>query len=303
MNGGTQADPGVEGDGTFDHVGPYNEPPEASGDFLGELVGADGSLRFPSTVFSGREFPYWIYVPAEYDASTPAALMVFQDGVCYIDCDVGFHFVPQVFDSLIQEGSMPVTIALFINPPRVIGADNHVDADRAAAYDSLSDRYSTFLVDEIIPGAIQNAYNIVDDPDGWAIGGHSSGGICAFTVGWNRPDKFHKILTHNGSFVDIAIGKSGEEIGGWSYPDLISAEPTGKPLRTYLLSGPGDINNEFGSWLEGNDRVAEALAAKGYHYRYQRGTAVEGTQHWPPLQASSDLPSALRWLWRGYTIP
>jgi enterochelin esterase family protein len=300
---GSQAEPGTDGDGTIDYAGPYSEPAEGSGDFQGQLVGEDGTLRFASNLYSGHEFPYWIYVPTAYDPETPAALMVFQDGVCYINCDVGFFHVPQVFDSLIAEGAMPVTIALFINPPRVIGADNHVDADRAAAYDSLSAKYSSFLVDEIIPGVILSAYNIVEDPDGWAIGGHSSGGISAFTAGWNRPDKFHKILTHNGSFVDIAIGKSGEDIGGWSYPDLIKAEPTAKPLRTYLLSGPGDIDNEFGSWLEGNDRVAAALAEKGYHYRYMRGTSAEGTQHWPPLQASSDLPGALRWLWRGYTIP
>jgi enterochelin esterase family protein len=229
--------------------------------------------------------------------------MVFQDGVCYINCDVGFHFAPQVFDSLIEEGAMPVTIGLFINPPRVIGADNHVDEDRAAAYDSMSDRYVSFLVDEIIPGVIQNQYNIVDDPDGWAIGGHSSGGIAAFTAGWHRPDKFRKLLTHNASFVDLAIDKVGEEIGGASYPDMIRATTPAKPLRVYLLSGPGDIVNGYGNWFEANDAVAAALEDMGYHYRYMRGENPETTGHFPPLQASSDLPEALRWLWRGYTIP
>lgn len=303
LSQGTQTDPGIDGDGTIVHSDPYATPPEAMGNFQGQLVGADGSLRFASEIFGGQEFPYWIYVPAQYEATTPAALMVFQDGICYIDCDVGFHFAPQVMDSLIAEGSMPVTIGLFINPPRAIGADSHEDIDRATAYDSLSDRYVSFLVGEIIPGVVESQYNIVDDPDGWAIGGHSSGGICAFTAGWHRPDKFRKILTHNASFVDLAIDKVGEAVGGASYPDMIRATTPVKPLRTYLLSGPGDIDNGYGNWFEANDAVAAALSEMGYHYRYMRGENVATTGHFPPLQASSDLPDALRWLWRGYTVP
>lgn len=300
---GTQAEPGTLGDGTHPHPGPYPSPPEAEGEPRGEFIGGAGGLLYTSEIYGGWQFPYWIYVPEQYAPGSPAALMVFQDGICYINCDVGFHHVPQVFDHLIAEGSMPVTLGLFLNPPRKPGAESHTDEDRATAYDSLSDRYARFLTEEIIPDVLLNTYDLVDDGDGWAIGGHSSGGICAFTVGWQRPDKFRKILTHNGSFVDIAVKRNFEQVSGLAYPELILAEDPNKPLRVYLLSGPGDIQNEYGDWFAQNDAVAAALAEKGYHYRYLRGTSEEGTGHFPPLQASSDLAEALRWLFRGYTIP
>ena len=159
-----------------------------------------------SQVFPDTERDWWIYVPAQYDDETPAALMVFQDGRWYVD-ETAEVRVPIVFDNLIHVGDMPVTIGVFVNPGRRIGDPSDGPArNRSNEYDVLSDRYARFLIEEIIP-EVQKTYRITEDPEGWAIGGMSSGGIAAFTVAWERPDKFRKVVSHVGSFTNIRGGQ------------------------------------------------------------------------------------------------
>ncbi|MDB4912971.1 MAG: hypothetical protein JWM95_615 [Gemmatimonadetes bacterium] len=284
-----QSDPGTAGNGTERQPGPYTPPAEvvarAPGAPEGRLSPAD---LYKSKIFEGYNFKYRIYVPAQYRPGIPAALMVFQDASSVY---LGLMNTPTVLDNLIYSGDMPVTIGLFIDPGTPSGT--YVTANdrdkRALEYDTLSDRYANFLINEIIPDVVKPKYDLVNDPDGWAIGGQSSGGIAAFTVGWQRPDRFRKILTHNGSFVNIR--------GGGAYPAMIrDAEP--KPLRVYLLSGTADLDNEYGKWLDANTAMAAALAEKGYAYRFRPGDGA----HFPPVQAQADFPSALRWLWRGYSL-
>jgi enterochelin esterase family protein len=283
-----QSDPGTVGNGTERQPGPYTPPPEIETRVSGAPEGQlSAPALYKSKVFDGYNFKYRIYVPAQYTAGTPAALMVFQDASSVY---LGLMKTPTVLDNLIHSGDMPVTIALFIDPGTPSG--NYVQAidrdKRSLEYDTLSDRYGNFLIDEIIPAVVKSKYDVVNDPEGWAIAGQSSGGIAAFTVGWQRPDKFRKILTQNGSFVNIH--------GGGAYPSMIrDAEP--KPLRVYLSSGTGDLDNQFGKWLDANTAMAGALAEKGYAYRFRPG---EGA-HFPPVQAQADFPNALRWLWRGYS--
>jgi len=38
-----------------------------------------------SKIFPGTERDYWIYVPAQYDSSKPACVMVFPDGGGYVN--------------------------------------------------------------------------------------------------------------------------------------------------------------------------------------------------------------------------
>ena len=71
--------------------------------------------KWESTIFAGTTRDYWVYVPAQYDGSTPAAVMVFQDGAGCVKLD-GAIRVPTVFDNLIHRKEMPVTIGIFINP-------------------------------------------------------------------------------------------------------------------------------------------------------------------------------------------
>jgi enterochelin esterase-like enzyme len=229
------------------------------------------SLVFPETTRR-----YWVYTPDQYTASKPASLMVFQDGHMYLDPD-GAIRGSVVFDNLIHRGEMPVTIGVFVDPGE---PDN-----RNVEYDAFSDAYATFLLTEILP-AVQDRYAITDDPDQWAVGGGSSGGSCALTVAWMRPDRFRRVVSFLGSFAQLQ--------GGNRYPELIQDTPQ-KPLRVFLQAATRDLNwdaPEF-NWFSANLHVAAALAERGYGLRLVLGDGGHDPNH-----AGAILPDALRWLWQ-----
>ncbi|HTM44933.1 MAG TPA: alpha/beta hydrolase-fold protein [Polyangiaceae bacterium] len=294
---GVQADPGTTGDGMATQDAPYNAPAESTGLLNGAMAGeVTGPLIYPSpAIYPGAKFTYYTYVPAQYQAGKPAALMVFLDAELYIDrSDTHFHG-PTVFDNLIAEGSMPPTIALFVGTGTPDGSFdfNSQRLIREAQYSKFNDTFSRFLLEEIIPDLITSKYDVVTDPDGWAIGGQSSGGNCALIVGVHASDSFHKILTDNGAF-DNADPMAPDVHPGTSFPGAIADGPV-LPLRVSLLSGPNDIPETH----QYNQDVVAALEAKGYHYRYIEGSGG----HYPPDHAVSDFPDELRWLWRNYTLP
>lgn len=238
-----------------------------------------------STIFPGTERDYAVYVPAQYEAGTPARLMVFQDGSNYAKRDGSFR-VPVLLDNLIHRGELPVTVAVFVNPgvipPERPGAKAR--SNRSLEYDSLGDRYVRFLVEEFLPVATKGL-TISDQPADRAIGGISSGGICAFTAAWERPDQFGRVLSHIGSFTNIR--------GGWAYPGLIrQTKNDPKPIRICLQEGRDDLDNLFGSWPLGNEDVAAALQFAGYHHRL---TWTEGGHN--AKAAGLRLADDLRWLW------
>lgn len=243
-----------------------------------------------SRVFPGTNRRYWIYVPAQYDPSQPASLTVFQDGHAWLDPG-GEMRVPIVLDNLIHRGELPVTIGVFVDPgifdadlPPKLGWDPPPE-NRSVEYDTLSDAYAEFLLTEILP-AVQERYAITDDPDQRAIGGMSSGGICAFTAAWERPDAFRRVLSYLGSFTDIR--------GGHRYPELIR-ETERKPLRVFLQAATRDINANAPNrnWFSANLLVAAALAERGYDLRLAVGDGGHDGNH-----GGAILPDALRWLWR-----
>jgi enterochelin esterase-like enzyme len=250
-----------------------------------------------SKVFPGTIRRWSIYVPAQYDPEKPAALMVFQDGHTYLKKD-GDYRVPTVFDNLIAAKEMPVTIGVFIDPgfkreelPDAPRDWRPQPENRSFEYDSLSPAYSEFLLTEILP-EVRKHYKITDDPEGHAIAGISSGGICAWTVAWERPDQFRKVLSHVGSFTDIR--------GGHKYPDIIrAADP--KPIRVFLQDGDNDLrtspqNRRPGwNWVIGNLNMAAALEEKDYDYKAVRGEGSHNGNH-----GGAILPDSLRWLWRDY---
>ncbi len=250
-----------------------------------------------SKVFPGTIRRWGIYVPAQYKPEEPAALMVFQDGHTYLKPDGDFR-VPTVFDNLIAAKEMPVTIAVFVDPgfkraefPEGPRGWQPRPENRSFEYDSLSPAYAEFLLTEILP-EVRKTYRITDDPEGHAICGISSGGICAWTVAWKRPDQFRKVLTHVGSFTDIR--------GGHKYPEIIrSSEP--KPIRIFMQDGSNDLrtkpqNRRPGwNWVIGNLNMAAALEEKDYDYKYVLGEGSHNGNH-----GGAILPDALRWLWRDY---
>lgn len=240
---------------------------------------------FESKVFDGTTREWSIYVPAQYKAAEPAALMIFQDGVRMSDVK-GRWRIPTVFDNLIARGDMPPTIAVFINPGHEKSKPmrNNQGSNRSLEYDSLGNRYSRFLLEEILP-EVEKQYRISADPQMRAIGGSSSGAICAFTVAWERPDQFTKVYSNVGSFTNLR--------GGNVYPAWVrKTEP--KPLRVYMSDTSGDVDNAFGSWPWANQCMSSALTYMGYDTRFDW---AEGYAHNADF-GSSKFPDAMRWLWR-----
>ena len=243
-----------------------------------------------SQIFPGTVRDYWVYVPAQYDSSQPAPVMVFQDGSGYVSTSENGWMTPIVLDNLIHKGEIPPLIAIFVNPGVLPARSEEHEAryNRSFEYDAVSDRYARFLIEELLP-EVGELYNLTDDPNARAISGLSSGGIAAFTVAWERPDAFRRVLSFIGSFADLR--------GGAVYPTLIrKMEP--KPLRVFLQDGDHDLNLYAGDWWIANQDMASALAYAGYETRFVTGTEGHNNRHGRAI-----LPDALRWLWDGYPAP
>jgi enterochelin esterase-like enzyme len=235
-----------------------------------------------SKIFAGTRRDWWVYVPAQYKPESPAAVMVFQDGASYRE------YVPTVFDNLIAKGDMPITVAIFIQPG--VFSDNR--ANRSFEYDTLSDQYARFLLEEILP-EVEKTTRLRHDPASRAIAGASSGGICAFTVAWERPNEFGKVVSWIGSFTNIASGKTVRE-GGHNYEAMIRKTPR-KPIRVFLQDGSNDLDNANGNWPLANQTLAKSLAYARYDYKFEYGQGFHSHRHGRAI-----LPDTLRWLWRDY---
>jgi enterochelin esterase-like enzyme len=262
-----------------------------------------GPLTLASQVFTNTTRHYWIYVPAQYDPKQPASLMIFQDGWAFVSVPGTFQ-IPYVFDNLIYRREMPVTIGVFINPGHrpdqpESSSTNWGDSinNRPTEYNELNDNYTKMIVDELLP-VLEKDYNISKNPDDRAIGGSSSGSICAFTVAWQRPDQFRKVISTIGSFTDLR--------GGHVYPDLIRQSER-KPIRVYLQDGLNDLRgrgrnggayNPKRDWHAQNLKMAAALTEKGYDVNYCWGIGTHSGR-----QAGAIMPEMLRWLWRDYPRP
>jgi enterochelin esterase-like enzyme len=237
--------------------------------------------HWKSQIFPETERDYWVYVPAQYRTDDPpACVMVFQDGEGYLRPPAS---TPTVFDNLIHHGEMPVTVGIFINPGATPVAGGPPHSNRSFEYDTLSEQYARFLRDEILP-EVEKTVHLRHDARGRAICGISSGGICAFTVAWEMPEMFSKVLSHVGSFTNIR--------GGHNYEALIRKTPA-KPIRVYLQDGSHDLDNGAGNWPLANQQMAAALKFKGYDDEFDYGQGFHSLQH-----GAATLPQALHWLWR-----
>jgi enterochelin esterase-like enzyme len=233
------------------------------------------------SVFPGTEREYQIYLPANLDTTKPAPFMVFQDGVIYN--------APTVFDNLIAKKELPPMIGIFIKPGVVPAANANAlpRYNRSYEYDSVTDTYSRFLIDEFLPAIVaKHKLNLSADPNARGIAGNSSGGICAFMVAWHRPDQFRRVFTGVGTYVGIH--------GADQLPVLVRKhEP--KPLRVFLQSGENDNNLYCGDWWMANHMMERSLTWNGYDVNHAWGKGGHNAKH-----ASQIFPDVLRWLWKGY---
>ena len=280
----------------FYHLGPDSLEQEGvpKGEFKGPYV-------LPSSIYAGTQHTYWIYVPAQYRASTPASLMIFNDGQAF-KAPTGNIRAHNVLDNLIYRHEVPVMIGVFINPGRRPDQPEPTPQDwgdrttnRPTEYNSLDDKYARVIVEELLP-VLYKEYNISKDPDQHAIGGASSGAIAAFTVAWERPNDFRKVLSIVGSFVNIR--------GGHAYPDIVLKNEK-KPLRVFLQDGRNDNralldNGTYDpnrDWFLQNTRLLDALTKKSYDVNYAWGMNKHGQ-----AMGGAILPDMMRWLWRDQLV-
>jgi enterochelin esterase family protein len=270
----------------------------------------EGPILFKSQIITNTVRQYWVFVPAQYTPDKPACVLVFQDGQRATKTN-GALRVAQVMENLIAKKQMPVTIGIFITPGtrgdeyKEVGGGN--PDNRAAEYDSLSDHYARFLIEELLP-EVGRTYNLTQDPEGRAIGGTSSGAICAFTVAWQRPDQFRKVISCIGSFTSIAYrpARDGQPMipGGDLYPTLIRKSAI-KPLRIFLQDGANDLDNEHGNWFLANQQMLAAFewANANADRKQTPGPRYQINHVWGAGGHSDNhggaiLPDMLRWLWR-----
>jgi enterochelin esterase family protein len=257
-----------------------------------------GPYTLPSKVYPGTQHTYWVYVPAQYDPAVPTSLMVFNDGQAFKNPD-GDMRAQNVMDNLIYRREIPVMLGVFINPGRTPEQPEPTPQEwgdhttnRPTEYNTPDDKYARVITEELMP-ALEKDYNISKDPDQHGIGGSSSGAIAAFTVAWERPNEFRKVLSNVGSFVNLR--------GGDVYPERVLASEK-KPIRIFLCDGRNDnrgvrpdnpVYDQRLDWFYQNVRLMKALTEKGYDVNYTWGMNLHGQKF-----GGAILPDMMRWLWR-----
>jgi enterochelin esterase family protein len=228
---------------------------------------------------------YWVYVPAQYDPASPAALMVWQDGEVLVPRETSRAQI--VFDNLTAEKKIPVIIHVLISPG--ISDSKRM---RSIEYDTVNDAYARFLRDEIL-AEVGQKWNLRKDGYSRAIAGDSSGGICSFNVAWQQPDQFSRVLSRIGSFTSIQW-HPGQIDGGNVYPFKIRKEPK-RNIRVWLQDGSNDLENDFGSWPLQNIQMANSLKMKNYDFHLSFGTGTHNRNG-----GYAELAEEMIWLWRDY---
>jgi len=246
-----------------------------------------------SEIYPGTVRDVWVYVPAQYDGSEPAAVMVFQDGHGFINTEGERAWMgPVVLDNLIHKGQMPTTIGIFVKwgVLPALAESQRERYNRSFEYDALGERYASFLVDELLP-EVADRYDLklTDDPNLRGIGGSSSGAIAAFNAAWERPDQFRRVLSFVGSYVNLRGAQILESL-------VRKHEP--RPLKVFLQDGRNDLNIYSGSWWMANQALATSLEYAGYDNRW-----VIGTEGHNNLHGRAILPDAIAWLWRDWEEP
>lgn len=237
-----------------------------------------------------------VYVPQQYVPGTPAPFIIVQDGMGYA------KRMATVLDNLIAEHRLPVMIAVMVNS----GGGDAQGSERGLEYDTLSDRYTTFIETEVLP-QITRDYNVkfTTDPEGRATMGGSSGAACAFTMAWFRPDLYRRVLSYSGTFVNQQSPTNPASLhGAWEYHEHLIPQSDAKPIRVWLEVGEHDLGFQkdeasLHNWVLANQRMAAALKAKGYHYQY---VLCRDAKHVDGRAVGQTLPEALLWLWQGYPI-
>ncbi|MCX6591835.1 MAG: alpha/beta hydrolase-fold protein [Acidobacteria bacterium] len=253
-----------------------------------------GPIEHASKIYPGLKTNYWFYVPAQLDAATAAPVMVWQDGEKYSDHEKPARLV-HVLDNLTAQKRIPAMVTVLISPGKI--GDRPM---RSVQYDTVNDDYARYLLDEILP-EVEKTQKLRKDGYSRAIGGESSGAVCAFTAAWFKPTEFARVLSRIGTYTSIQWkpkiepNRSSSDLdGGNIYPFAIRKQPK-RNIRVWLSDGAEDLENNHGSWPLQNIQMANSLKMTGYDYAFRFSLGTHSTAH-----GNAELPEALTWLWRDY---
>lgn len=250
----------------------------------GELQSSEFSGCYPGTLHT-----YKVFVPEQYDGTKPACLYVGLDGIL---CNA-----PEVMDSLITAGKMPVTIGVFLQPGLIKdNKGNVIRYNRSNEFDMTDGTFAHFLESELLPKVEREQIpdgrkvKLSKEANDRMIFGLSSGGICAFKVAWFRPDLFSRVFSGVGTFVSMR--------GGHDLAAIVRKhEP--QAIRFYLQDGTQDVwNGIFGHWYEANQLMASALDFAGYKAGYDWSNCKHGVS-----QTNKIFSRVMEWMWRDYPEP
>jgi enterochelin esterase family protein len=236
----------------------------------------------------------WVYIPRQLPPGKAAPFMVVQDGHSYV------KRMANILDNMIAAKRLPPMVVILPDS----GGSDAQGSERGLEYDTVSDRYSNWVESELLP-AVSNNYGVTftSDPEGRAAMGGSSGAAAAFTMAWYHPERYHKVLSYSGTFVNQAWPPDpATPRGAWEYHDHLIAKAAKKPIRIWMEVGEKD--NRFDvpeetwhNWPLANNRMAAVFKKKGYDYRY---VFALGAGHVDNRVVMQTLPAAMEWLWRDY---
>ncbi len=285
---------------------PYHAAPELTrdvnapvGSVFHFVMRSTASRFYPGISKSapGKVVPYrrnvTVYIPAEYKPGTPAPFLVSQDSM-------GQGILPTILDNMIYEHRLPVMAAIMIDS----GGGDAQGSERGLEYDTVSGKYADFIEKEVLP-QVSRRYHILltHDPDGRLAMGGSSGGACAFTMAWFRPNLYHRVLTYSGTYVNQQWPYNpASPDGAWEYHEHFLLQQHVRPIRIWLEVGQNDLRahddiSTLHNWPLANERMAAALKLRGYRYQFVYAQDA-GHVDWRVVQQT--LPEALEWVWRGY---
>ncbi len=250
-------------------------------------------------MYPGVNGPYtrnvWVYVPAGYVAGRELPLMVDHDGRA--DAVIQTQLIA-VLDNGIAAKKLPMMAAVFI----ANGGDVPGRSERSLEYDTVSGKYAEFIEHEVLPLAEKSGnVKFTHDPDGRGVIGQSSGSPAALGMAWFHPEWYHRVISYSGTFVQIQTSETAPH-GAWEYHENLIPKSDKKPIRIWLEVGSRD--NSFNvsedshrNWPLANNRMADALKAKGYEYQY---LWAEGAGHVERGVERQTLGEAMEWVWKGY---
>jgi enterochelin esterase family protein len=255
-------------------------------------VKADDSKFYPGSYSRN----VWVYVPAGYKEGAELPLMVVHDGSETSNMQAT---LVAVLDTLIPEKRLPATAALFVANGSDSGAGR---GQRSKEYDTVSGKFAEFLEAEVLPPAEKaGGVKFTKDPAGRGVLGASSGAAAAFSMAWFHDDLYRRVLSYSGTFVGLARSQTAPH-GAWEYHENLVPKSDKKPIRVWLQVGSRDLGatspeQGYRNWVLANNRMADALKAKGYEYQYLWS---DGAGHVEKGLVRQTLGEAMEWLWKTY---